>query len=210
MDDYFRDLICELSRREKVLEEKQGPPANRSDANLQQKEIIHSRQKEAKYVYNLMKVLKLTRWCNRESLRYIISSKWFSKWKAYVGYEDFILKKGKSSNGSVHSNATGNNLAKYAFLNSPHPGAISNQSLILDSSNCYHDFSNPVSVCNSAIRETAEETKDYYILTNDLWSFISAKYDTDIDISRKIIPNGINGSLKLDISLSRVSILIKL
>jgi len=150
---------------------------------------------EAKHIAKLFKTMNCTRWNNRDSARFIISAKWFAKWKAYIGYDEFILKSSKGNSGT-----------SMLFLNTTHPGPILNDKLLIDSKECLHDYACQSEICNTALRETAEENKDYYIVTSDIWNYLHNKY-TGLAIPRKSISIGSNGSNYYELNLSKVILL---
>lgn len=132
LGEYFHDLVAELAQRKKAMEERLRAVPEQQNIEVSQKEVIRARTKEAKYIASLFKVMNMTRWDNKDKTRFIISAKWFSKWKAYVGYDELFSKVRKNSSAcSVHSNTTNHTNLQYSFLASPHPGSISNNLCLL-------------------------------------------------------------------------------
>jgi hypothetical protein len=186
------------------LEERLRAVPEQQNSEASQKEIIRARTKEAKYIASLFKVMNGTKWGNHDKTRFIISAKWFSKWKAYVGYDELFTRARKNSSAcSVHSNTTNHSSFHYSFLSTPYPGSISNEILLADPSDSFHDFTCPTTICNTVLRDTAVEGKDFYIVTKDIWTFFHSNYG-GLAIPRHVIPMGSNGESKIDLHLSRV------
>jgi len=86
-----------------------------------QRKILESKQ-IAEYFF----ILNQTNWCKFDDKFYLISRRWFDKWKQFVSY-DYIIKT-LVEEGKRESDLSYNRL----LSSCAQPGEISNMSLIID------------------------------------------------------------------------------
>jgi hypothetical protein len=169
-------------------------------------------EKEAFEIGELFEVMNKTRWNMFDKEFYVLSAKWFAKWKNYVSYDSVqnqrLFKKEhhqKRSQCKVKKkHAPGSADCLPAKSNSqPHPGLIFNETLLMDSKDYFHDFSNPLSYNNLILKDNLQEGKDYYIVTKSIWKYLHNKYSGK-EIVRYSVQYNPNGKVMIDISLQRV------
>jgi hypothetical protein len=160
---------------------------------------------QAKYVAGLIWVLRKTRWSKLERECYLVSSRWFEKWAAYVDlYRYFNPGKGVLtplyySNGGMEDD-------EVPGLGKEFPGAIDNQCLLADGKDYYHNFNTPQAKCNYVLREGLEEGREYYVVTKEIWDYLHKIYG-GMTLRRDCIFIGNNGKTKLDIKMEKVRLL---
>lgn len=105
---------------------------------------------EAKYIEMLMRVQCKSRWSDQDNEAFIIPSKWLNSWKEHV---DSDKTQGLSEK----------------------LGPISCKEIILDTEEYYHSLDRE-SQFDSILKDTAEEEKDYYIASKELWQSLHNTY----------------------------------
>lgn len=175
-NEYFRELMTELSQRNKQLREKIW-------ADKVSFTRPHTQKDEAAHVSSLFSVTTRTKWTFFDKEVFILPTKWFEKWKAYVNYDG------------------GNNPPMEHI---PPPGQISTQSLLLESKDYFHDFSCPNALSNHILRDSMEEKRDFYIVSKDIWEYLHSIYGGQpIQRNRIVIEH--NGKTMLDLKLQKVN-----
>ena len=69
-----------------------------------------------------------------------------------------------------------NNLKAHIYSKDKEPGPISYKDLMLDRGEYYHSLDEE-NQFNWILKETAEEEKDYYIVSKELWEHFNDSYD---------------------------------
>lgn len=135
-----------------------------------------SPESEANYIYSLIAVQRKTRWNAFDQDCYILPADWFAHWA------EFIRQAGKEN-----------------------PGPINTANLLMDSKEYYHNYGCYAAPCNYVIKETLEESKDYYVVSRDIWKFLANTYGGGGTALRRYnVPAGPNGKLKRDVRLKKV------
>ena len=193
--------MTEFSHRKRAMEEHVRPidteSASKKDKEVNKREAKRAKRREAKYVAMLLKVSSSTNWNAHDRTAYVLPTKWFSRWKKYVEYEEFVNKHKAAYFGAAGAPAI------------EHPGRITSEELLADTKEFFHNYSSPEAICNLVLRDFIEESKDYMILSKEIWNYLQKKYEGK-SLVRYYINVGLNGNHKLDLKLSRVSLLILL
>ena len=177
------------------------PPKGDLTGEQNKREIKRARRNEARYVAMQFKVANCTKWNEYDIQTFILSAKWFGKWKNYVEYDE-LINGHKRTTPSIHSASTTNG-GTNSLTSYQHPGPIANDHLLLDQKEYFRDFSCPNSICNTVISDCFEENKDYYVISKQMWQYLHNKYG-GMTIARNSIPVGPNGLRKVDLKFTRV------
>lgn len=147
---------------------------------------------QAKYVAELIVIMKKTNWSMYDRECYLISSDWFTKWAGYVGLPRYLNNIDTITDLKL-KNAETNTIQS-------HPGPIDNEALIANTKGLlFHSQGNNKLV----LRENLEENKDFYVLTKDIWNYLYFLYGGTA-IQRDCIILGGNGRIKKDIKMLKV------
>jgi len=133
-------------------------------------EFLHQ---EAQYIAEMFKILNHTYWHKNDHEYYIISLKWLNKWKQYVNYDEVV----RSMENKIDIKNINHKPAVC-------PGTISNETLILEQKDYFHDFNNLESHFNIALRENVQRDRDFIIVSKDIWDYLNKRYG-GIKIIRK-------------------------
>jgi hypothetical protein len=200
MSQYFSDLMADLGQRKRALEaniHKTSESAQKADNEKNKRELKRAKRREAKYAAMLLKTGNSTSWNEHDRQHYIMQSKWLSRWKKYVEYDEHVIKH-KEGCKLVKINSGNSQASTY-----PSPGPITNKQMMLDSKEYYHDFTCSDSIYNNILQDLLEMDKDYHIVSKELWEFLHEKYG-GITVARNNIPVGPNGARRLDLKLTKV------
>lgn len=183
MSQYFGEVMSRLVSKEGTLDRALKPGA------AGKLETKRTRKREAKHVSSLLRTWRNTAWNTHDNIFYIIPSKWFSKWKAYTGYDE---PRSLSQTGTPNS------------VQEPDPpGPITYKELLADDKDYLHNYSVPDNARDKIIKDSAEEGKDYMTIPKELYEFLAEKYG-GTGITRCQVDIGCNGIRKFYPKLVRV------
>ena len=148
---------------------------------------------QAQYIAEMFKILNNTHWNMYDQEYFLISTKWLCKWKQYVNYDDVVKSMENKSD-----------IKSLALKSAPYPGPISNDTLILEQKDYFHDFNNIDSHYNMALRDNITKGKDFIIVSRSIWDYLHTKYG-GMQIMRKQINIGVNGKAMVDYKLQKVN-----
>jgi len=147
---------------------------------------------------------------------YIISTKWFEKWKNYVNFDYYMqntekfLKLNKDQNSEATENfleeldqpiklALENYFQNYFLTDNSrlYPGAVSNKELVYDKSINYIDLNDKKSHLNYNVMEYLQMGRDYFIVNKSIWNYFKSIYGGK-EIKRFITGKPKNSSIPTD------------
>jgi len=137
---------------------------------LSQKELQKKCLDELKKYYEIKQSINKNHSSSNSNI-YLINKKWIQSWKKYINKnyfdEKYDLKKNKNSTKNKGDNTE--------FIESKHPGQISNSELLLNLESFYNDGDgkNPD---NYIIKQDLSMKRDIKMIHEDLWNFFHKKY----------------------------------
>lgn len=115
---------------------------------------------------------------------YLLSSKWFSKWKKYCYFHhlthDHSEKKNEidDKNDEIIDDLTSdeeeegqNNDKKHVY-----PGFIDQSGILFEDSDLFYDPDEIYGYSNEILNKDAEENKDFIIVNEKIWNYLSGFY----------------------------------
>jgi hypothetical protein len=150
-------------------------------------------------VANLIFIQRTTNWTKCDRKHYLITASWFDRWTEYVDFnKEFNMK--KIQLGSVYNQPEDE---VQLLPNKEFPGEISNQCLLANEKEFYHNYNHPKALCNFGLRDLLEQHRDYNVVSKDIWDYCKSIYG-GFEISRDSIPTGANGKISPDINMPKV------
>lgn len=131
---------------------------------------------EKKHLEMLMKVQCNSRWSDHDNEVFIVPSKWLNYWKDCANNEE-----------PEHGED---------------PGPVSHSEIMLDPNEYYHSLDRE-SQFDWVLKETAEEEKDYYVASKELWEFLQGLYGGTEAIRFRL--SSCANHRKLDVRFSKVA-----
>lgn len=157
--------------------------------SLPLKRCKDSLSQQANYVAELLLVMKATNWTKSDKDCYMVSANWFNKWNKHVNFAKYFKKKQtESAPEDEHAE---------------HPGEIDNRLLLEDGRKFYHNYDFEEARCNFPIRDSAEITKDYYVVAQEVWDYLQPLYG-GITLKRDCIYFGKSGIIRPDVMMAKV------
>lgn len=192
---YFHDLMTELGYRKRILDdqirgESGFPPKTCVPDN--KREAKRLKRHEAKYVSLMFKVANCTAWNLRDRQAYVLPAKWFSRWEKYMEYDEPNNKHNKERTNGAETAMS--------------PGEINAKQLAMDPKEHFHHHASPDALCNVVLQPYMKENRDFYVVSKELWEYLSKKY-SGASLMRYYIPMGFNGMTRLDLRLAKVLLL---
>ena len=126
------------------------------------------------YISSLLKIDRNTSWNVQDNVFYIITYKWFDKWKNYIDHD-------KHSEGKKDYN---------------YPGPIYYKDLLADDKDYYHNYSVSERMREKIIKESAKEGRDFLVISKESYDYLQEKYDGE-GVERYKLNIGCNGLRKL-------------
>ena len=188
------DSDAHLSHYLKTLYATYQETPDTPDSTPQRKMSSDVLHQQAQYIAEMFKIMNNTRWNMYDQEYYILSNKWLTKWKQYANYEEVV----KSIEGKA-------DLKSLPLKPAPYPGPISNDTLVLEQKDYFHDFNNIDSHYNLALRDTVVKGKDFIIVSKSIWDYLHSIYG-GLQIMRRQINVGVNGNLLVDYKLMKVTL----
>jgi len=177
---YFTKLAKELEHKERTLQQD-----NYTTGKLEER---RAKKREAKHVGALMKVWNNTLWSAKDIAFYIIPSRWFAKWKAYIDYDE-----------ARSFSQSGTNFAREP----ERPGPITYKELLAEDKEHLHNYSVPGRLRDKVIKSSAEEGRNYFVGSKELCEYLQEKYGGE-GILRYQYEIGCNGLKRFYPKLVRV------
>ena len=194
---YHLSIRSELEVMQKELNKKES---QREKELRKQKATVDDVANEANDVAELFVINNETRWNIFDSTYYLISRKWFDRWKKYVNYDKSLLKQ---TSKSIHKQKK--SFDTTTILMQDHPGPISNDALLIDQRDIFVDEKYPNAQINYILKDNMREERDYYVFPANIWDYLFGIYG-GIAIPRYSVPTG-NGRQSIEIKLNKVNIL---
>ena len=145
-------------------------------------EQIDSLLKEGKQFLQIKKDYDTSRFPNSGTPAYIISQKWFTKYKAYCFYEELKYN-------------TQPNIEEDHFSPDKKPGMIINQKLLhheqdkfLQGTGTINEFE--ADVFDRYLHKDVRERIDFEFINEELWQFLKSRYGCDYVIKRYYMQKG--------------------
>lgn len=176
---------------------------------------MQDRKAQAREVFDLMKTTEdLSIYYRSNKPMYILSMKWFRKWKKYTYFHHITGDHSDKNeemdtvNNEIIDSLTSDEEEEQEELKHSHPGNIDQDDLLEIETETFLDPEENFNYNNDVLKKGLEENKDYIIVNEKVWKYLNGFYQGKA-IRRYVINVNDKDYHLLEVSLKKVCLIKK-